>query len=37
MPDLQTSDDFVLTGYRCERCDHWNNLKTRGRKKGGGK
>lgn len=20
---------MTITGYRCEKCDHWNNLKSR--------
>ncbi len=24
---------FTVTGFRCDKCGHWNNLKSRGKRK----
>lgn len=27
--NLVATSNFTITGYRCEKCDHWNNLDRR--------
>lgn len=33
--DIEWADaGFTLTGFRCEKCGHWNNLKARKGRRG---